>query len=309
MSSTLRNLKALGDATRLRLVALLAQQELSVNELQEITGLGQSRISTHLGVLQETGLLVSRKDGKRSLYRTNPKLTSDKRGCIDLASQGAREQPEHRADLQNLKRVLQERNDQAKVYFNQIAGRFDQKYGPGRSWQAFGQMLINLLPPLEIADLGSGEGLLGELLARRAKKVTCVDNSKKIVEFGQKKATKNGLKNLSFKLGDIETPPLKDASVDVALFSQALHHAQYPDRALKEAFRILRPNGKLVILDLLEHQFEQAREVYGDHWLGFPKNQLHEWSLDAGFTNIEIQEAAREEEPPHFTTLLLTAAK
>lgn len=309
MSNILRILKALGDATRLRLIALLAIEELSVHELQEITGLGQSRISTHLGVLQETGLLISRKDGKRSFYRINPKLTAESKSCTDLAIQGAEEQPDFHADQQNLKRVVQERNDQAKVYFNQIAGRFDQKYGPGRSWQAFGQMLLNLLPPIEIADLGSGEGLLGELLARHARKVTCIDNSKKIVEFGQKKAKKNGLKNLSFKLGDIESPPLKDESVDIALFSQALHHAKHPQHALNEAHRILRPKGKLVILDLLEHQFEQAREMYGDQWLGFSKNQLHCWARDAGFSQVEIHEVAREDELPHFTTLLLTGAK
>ena len=309
MSATLRYLKALGDATRLRLVALLHDEELSVNELQEITELGQSRISTHLGVLQETGLLISRKDGKRSLYRLHPKLSAAATDCVGLAIQGAKEQTERKDDIRHLKRVLAERDKQAKLYFNQVAGRFDQQYGPGRSWQAFGQLLLNLIPPLDIADLGSGEGLVGELLARKARSVVCVDNSKRIVEFGQKKAQKNGLKNLRFMLGDIESPPLKAKSVDVALFSQALHHAEQPETALQEAHRILRPGGTLVILDLLEHQFEQAQEMYGDRWLGFPKNTLHQWVTNAGFNNVEVHEADREEAPPHFTTLLVTAQK
>ena len=309
MSQSLKILKALTDATRLRLVALLSREELSVNELQEITELGQSRISTHLGVLQDNGLLTFRKDGKRSLYRINPDTTRQARECLELARQIAREGVEHEQDGRNLKRVLEQRSEQAQVYFNQVAGRFDQKYGPGRSWQAFGQLLLQLVPPLDIADLGSGEGLVGELLARNARKVICVDNSKHIVDFGQRKAEKNGLKNLEFRNGDIENPPIRAKTVDVALFSQALHHAEHPQEALASAHRILRPGGRLIILDLLEHQFEQARDLYGDRWLGFPKNTLHQWITEAGFKQAEITEAAREEEPPHFTTLLAIAKK
>ena len=287
----------------------MSREELSVNELKEITELGQSRISTHLGVLQENGLLSFRKDGKRSLYRINPDATDQARECLEMARRIASEGDQHKQDALNLKRVLEQRSEQAQVYFNQVAGRFDQKYGPGRSWQAFGQLLLQLVPPLDIADMGSGEGLVGELLARKARKVICVDNSKHIVDFGQRKAKKNGIKNLEFRHGDIENPPLRPKTVDVALFSQALHHAEHPQTALISAFKILRPGGRLIILDLLEHQFEQARKLYGDHWLGFPKNTLHQWITEAGFKQADITEAAREEEPPHFTTLLAIAEK
>ena len=309
MSQILKYLKALSDYTRIRIIALLSVEELSVNEIQQITGLGQSRISGHLSILQEAQLIVYRKDGKRSVYMINPDAPEEGMHSIQLAIKSAKESKSYQKEVKNLKRVVNQRNNQAQIYFDQVAGRFDQKYGPGRSWQAFGQLLLRLVPPLDIADLGSGEGLVGELLANKARKVICVDNSKKIIRFGQRKAKKTGLKNIQFLHGDIEDIPLKSKSVDVALFSHALHHAQLPQKALSEAYRILRPNGQLIILDLLEHQFENARELYGDHWLGFPKNTLHEWVESAGFKDTVTTEAAREGEPPHFTTLLVVAQK
>src|SRR5207302_6194318 len=147
---------------------------------------------------------------------------------IQLAIRGAKELAEHGGDQINLKRILNRRREQAQVYFNQVAGRFDRVYGPGRSWQAFGQLLLRVLPPLVVADLGSGEGLLSELLARRCKKVIAVDNSEKIVAFGAAKAKKNNLKNLEFRLGNLQNPPIEAESVDLVVLSQALHHAEEP---------------------------------------------------------------------------------
>ena len=192
MSITLKSLRALSDATRLRIVALLEKDELSVNELQEITRMGQSRISTHLGLLQDSGLVCSRREGKRTFYRLNHQAEGAAAQFIQLAIRGAGELSEHSGDQINLKRILNRRREQAQVYFNQVAGRFDRVYGPGRSWQAFGHLLLRILPPLVVADLGSGEGLLSELLARRCKKVIAVDNSEKIVAIGAAKAKKNG---------------------------------------------------------------------------------------------------------------------
>ena len=271
--------------------------------------MNQSRISTHLGQLQETGLLISKKDGKKSIYQINRSASTTVKDCIKIALTGASENTEHKGDLSNLKRIVKNRNDTARVFFNQVAGRFDRRYGPGRSWQAFGQFLLRIIPPLDIADLGSGEGLLGELLARNARKVICVDNSKRIVNFGLRKAKKNKLRNLEFRYGDIENPPLQAKSVDVSLLSQALHHAQNPEVALSAAHRILRPGGKVIIIDLLEHNFSQAKNLYGDRWMGFAKNTLRDWLEKAGFKNVEIINVAREEEPPHFETILATGTK
>jgi DNA-binding transcriptional ArsR family regulator len=167
MSATLKALRALSDSTRLRIMALLERDELSVNELQEITRMGQSRISTHLRLLQDAALVQSRREGKRTFYKFNEQADKSAREFIALAIKGARELPEHDSDEVNLKRIVARRKQQEQVYFNQVAGRFDRSYGPGRSWQAFGQLLLRMLPPLTVADLGSGEGLLSELLARR----------------------------------------------------------------------------------------------------------------------------------------------
>ena len=309
MTSILKSLRALADATRLRILALLAAEELSVNELQEITRLGQSRISTHLGLLAECGLVQSRRDGKRTFYRLRARPRGVTAEIMPLVVAGAKELPECADDEVNLKRLLARRREQAQVYFNQVAGRFDRVYGPGRSWQAFGHLLLRILPPLTVADLGSGEGLLSELLARRCKKVIAVDNSEKIVAFGAAKAKKNGLKNLEFRLGDLAAPPIPAASVDLVILSQALHHAEQPDAALRSAYRILKPGGRVWILDLLKHSFAQAHELYGDRWLGFAESDLQRWLERAGFRKIEITIVAREDEPPHFQTLLAGGEK
>jgi ubiquinone/menaquinone biosynthesis C-methylase UbiE len=309
MSSLLRSLRALSDATRLRILALLEKEELSVQELQEITRLGQSRISTHLGLLQKSGLLQSRREGKHIFYRLNREAEGAAGEFMSLAIRGAGELPDHAADQINLKRILKRRREQAQVYFNQVAGRFDRVYGPGRSWQGFGHLLLRIVPPLVVADLGSGEGLISELLARRCKKVIAVDNSEKIVKYGAAKARKNGLKNLEFRQGDLQDPPIDPASVDLAILSQTLHHAERPEAAVAAAHRILRPHGQILILDLLEHGFEKARESYGDRWLGFQESDLHRWLEDAGFRKIEISVVAREEEPPHFQTILAGGEK
>ena len=309
MSSTLKSLRALSDPTRLRIVALMERDELSVNELQEITRLGQSRISTHLGLLADCALVQSRREGKRTFYKLNPLGTGDTGEFIQLAIRGAKELPEHGGDQINLKRVLARRKEQAQVFFNQVAGRFDRVYGPGRSWQAFGHLLLRIIPPLVVADLGAGEGLLSELLARRCKKVIAVDNSEKIVAFGAAKAKKNHLKNLKFRLGNLQNPPIDAGSVDLVILSQALHHAEDPAAALASAAKLLKPGGQILLLDLLKHNFEKAHELYGDRWLGFAESDLHRWLEAAGFKKIEISIVAAEEQPPHFQTILASGEK
>ena len=309
MTSTLKALRALSDQTRLRIVSLLERDELSVNELQEITRLGQSRISTHLGLLADCDLVRSRREGKRTFYKLNPDADAVAGEFIQLAIRGAQELADHSSDQINLKRILKRRSETAQVYFNQIAGRFDRVYGPGRSWEAFGHLLLRILPPLVVADLGAGEGLLSELLARRCKKVIAVDNSEKIVAFGTAKAKKNGLKNLEFRQGDLQNPPIEAGSVDLVVLSQALHHAEDPAAALASAHKLLKPHGQILILDLLKHHFEDARKLYGDRWLGFAESDLHRWLETAGFKKIEISVVAREEQPPYFETILAGGEK
>jgi ubiquinone/menaquinone biosynthesis C-methylase UbiE/DNA-binding transcriptional ArsR family regulator len=305
----LKSLKALSDPTRLRILALLEKNELSVNELQEITRMGQSRISTHLGLLLDSGLAQSRREGKRSFYKLSPEIEEAEPDFLRVAVRGARELPDYAADQVNLKRIINRRREQEQAFFNQVAGRFDRVYGPGRSWQAFGQLLLRIVPPLVVADLGSGEGLLSELLARRCRKVIAVDNSEKMVAFGEAKAKKNNIRNLEFRLGDLQDPPIHPGTVDLVILSQALHHAQDPAAALGAAHRLLREPGQVMILDLLKHRFEKARDLYGDLWLGFAESDLQRWLEDAGFKKIEISVVAREEDAPHFQTILAAGTK
>jgi ArsR family transcriptional regulator len=180
---------------------------------------------------------------------------------------------------------------------------------PGRSWKALAHTLITLLPPLTVADLGAGEGTLSQLLAKKARKVIAVDNSPKMVEFGSELAKKHGFNNLEYRLGDIQDPPIAKNSINLAILSQALHHAIHPERAIAAAHRILKRGGRLVILDLLSHRFEKARELYADHWLGFSEVKLHHLLEKSGFREIEVSVVSREKQSPHFQTVFATGVK
>jgi ArsR family transcriptional regulator len=205
--------------------------------------------------------------------------------------------------------VLRKRAETAKAYFDALAGKFGRHYIPGRSWKALGETLLKLMPPLVIADLGAGEGTLSQLLAQRAKKVIAVDNSEKMVAYGSELAKTHGFTNLEYRLGDLEKPPIEPESMDLVFLSQALHHAQNPQAALRGAFGILKPGGRIVVLDLLQHTFEKARELYADVWLGFSEATLHEMMTSTGFRDIETSVVHRETSSPHFQTVLATAEK
>ena len=304
MSSILNCLKLLSDPTRLRVFLLILREELSVAELQEILGMGQSRISTQLSRLKSEGMAEDRKVGKNSFYlgRASSKIASLCEGLGD-------EIPEHERDKKALAHVLAKRKNKARAYFDDLAGKFGRQYVPGRSWKALAEGLLKVLNYRVVADFGAGEGTLSQLLAQRAERVIAIDNSDKMVEFGQELAQQHGLDNLEYRLGDIEQAPLDDSSVDLALFSQALHHAEKPKKALSEAYRVVKPGGVIIVLDLLQHQFEQARELYYDRWLGFSEVELSEMLSSVGFNNVEVTVVDKESEPPYFQTLLATASK
>ena len=312
MPSILKNLRLLADPSRLRILLLVEREELSVAELQEILGMGQSRISTHLAQLKQAGLVEDRRNGKSILYRLKALPRSDSKAfgqLLTLLREAAHEIPEAEQDSDALKLALRRRQDKTRAYFDELAGKFGRHYMPGRSWKGLAETLLALMPPLVVADLGAGEGTFSQLLARRAKKVIAVDNSEKMVEYGSELARKHGVQNLEYRKGDLEDVPLRDASVDLAFFSQALHHAQHPERAVAEAFRILKPGGRIVVLDLVRHNYEEARELYADLWLGFTEVEALRFLREAGFKNIETSVVHREEEAPHFETLLAMGDK
>ncbi len=310
MASTINLLRLLADPTRLRLLLLLEQEELSVAELQQILGMGQSRISSHLAQLKRAGVVSDRRVGKNVYYGAHHHGRNSQRERVaEITRLLARELPETSRDRTSLKLVLHKRQDKARKYFDELAGKFGRSYVPGRSWKGLAHTLITLLPPLTVADLGAGEGTLSQLLAKKARKVIAIDNSPKMVEFGAQLAKKHGFKNLEYRLGDIENPPIAKNSVDLAILSQALHHAIHPERAIAAARRILKRGGRLVILDLLSHRFERARELYADHWLGFSEVQLHQFLEKGGFRDIEVSVVSREKQSPHFQTVFATGVK
>lgn len=309
MSASWETLKTLSDPTRVRLLALLRREELSVAELQEILGMGQSRISSQLALLRQADLVSDRREGKKAFYSLRAGLPEPTQALLDSAVACVADLPAVGGDRQNLERILDKRRRTQEQYFNLIAGRLGKNYCPGRSWEAIGHLALRLTPAIDIADLGAGEGLISQLLAQRARQVWCIDKSERMVEVGTELAAKNGLSNLAYQLGDIEQVPLPNASVDVAILSQALHHALHPEAAVAEAFRILRPRGQVVILDLNEHGFAQARELYADVWLGFTQSALHAFLKRAGFTQVEVVGVARETVAPFFETLLATGLK
>ena len=309
MNGTWDILKLLSDPTRVRLISLLRAEELSVGELGEILDMAQSRISSQLAQLRANDLAQDRREGKKAFYILQPNLSAQAVTLLSAACEAVAEEKELVEDKSNLNRVLQKRRAHQEQYFNLIAGKLGKNYCPGRSWEAIGHLALKLAPKIEVADLGAGEGLISQLLARRVAKVWCIDNSPRMVEVGTELAAKNGLANLTYKLGDIETVPLPDRSVDLAILSQALHHAQHPDVAIQEAYRILKPGGQLLLLDLKAHTFEKAREIYADVWLGFSENSLHGFIRSAGFDQVEVTTVSREEQAPYFETLLASGVR
>jgi len=304
MASILKSLRLAADPSRLRLLLLLEREELSVAELQEILAQGQSRISTHLAQLKQAGLVDDRRTGKNAFYR----LTAPAE-LMDLLRQAEAEVPEAPEDLQSLRLALRKRQDQMRRYFDELAGKFGRQYVPGRSWKGVAEALLKLMPPMVIADLGAGEGAISQLMAQRAKRVIAIDNSEKMVEFGAGLARQHGIGNMEYRLGDLEDVPIRSATVDLAFLSQALHHARHPQRAVEEARRILKPGGRIAVLDLNRHHFEEAREMYADVWLGFTELELERYLKGGGFKNVETAVVYKETEPPYFETLLGTGEK
>src|SRR6266481_2952890 len=304
MASILKSLRLAADPNRLRVLLLLEQEELSVAEIQEILAKGQSQISTHLAQLKQAGLVDDRRTGKNAFYRLQaaPEL-------MDLLRKAAPEIPEAQEDRQTLRLVLRKRQDRMRRYFDELAGKFGRSYVPGRSWKGIAEALLKLMPPMVIADLGAGEGTIAQLMAQRARKVIAIDNSEKMVEFGEELARKHGIANLEYRLGDLEDVPIRAGTVDLAFLSQALHHAVHPERAIAEAWRILKPGGRIAVLDLSRHHFEEAREMYADLWLGCTELEIERYLKGAGFRNVETALVYREPEALHFETLLGTGEK
>lgn len=293
-----RLLKALGDETRLRLLNLLARAELSGSDLMEVLNLGQSRVSTHLSLLREVGLVSDRRAGRRSLYSLRNDAPLAREVLEDLV-----DSPELAADLAGLEALEERRKQESRSYFDRVARGFGDEALPGRTWEGLCRSLIRLLPRGRYADLGIGDGLLTLMLAEVAERVTAVDLSPEMLTQLGQRAAAAGLTNIETVEGDIDDLPLEDASHDVVVLSQALHHSEQPGRALAEAVRVLAPGGRLLVIDLLAHGEDWVRERLQDRQQGFTERQLSDLLEGAGLESVSVQRVARDPHPPHFMTL------
>ncbi len=288
--------RLLGDEARLRILRLLGRQRLNVTELTSILGIAQPGVSRHLRLLREGGLVEEERDRGWTYYA----LRKDG-GPLTRTWKAVRRELralEGNGDDARLQEILRQRRED-----------FTHERGlvPGKSWAAWARALGQLLPALRVADLGCGEGHLAMEAARWASKVTAVDVSPRVLERAKHDAQERGLRNIVWKTGDIEAVPLPDGAVDVALLSQALHHAKDPSKALREAVRITAPGGTVLLLDLKEHHEEWVRKL-GDRWLGFDEATLSKLLRNAGLKDLRVEIGARQRGDP-FQVLVASGRK
>lgn len=303
--------RLLGDEARLRLLRVLGRERLNVTELTGILGLAQSGVSRHLGLLKEAGFVVEDRDAGFTYYGLSPRLREDENRAIWAALEAqfaaAATDPAVRADEARLQEVLRVRKENFDTHASPDT-RDARQLVPGRSWAAWSRALGLLLPRLKVADLGCGEGYLAIEAARWAERVVAVNRSDVVLNRAKALARRRRVSNVIWKKGELEKLPIKDASVDVALLSQALHHAAQPARAVAEAARITAPGGRVLILDLREHGEEWVRSKLGDRTLGFSDHTLARMLTDAGLADVHVGVGARKSGDP-FTVLIASARK
>ena len=303
--------RLLGDEARLRILRLLSLEQLNVSELTGILGIAQSGVSRHLGLLKEADLVSERREGGYTFFRLAPSLSDNNGDRAPLAAFLRDAFATAAGDLTRMDDArLEEVRRLRKENFDAHAGpdTNERQLVPGRSWAAWARALGHLLPPLRVADLGCGEGYLTIETSRWAGRVIAVDRSDAVLKRARSLATRRRVRNVIWKRGELERLPIRDASVDVALLSQALHHAQDPARALQEAHRILIPGGRVLVLDLRAHGELWVRDRLGDRWTGFADDALTELLKRAGFTDVRVAVGARRTGDP-FAVLIASGTK
>ena len=303
--------RLLGDEARLRLLRVLQHERLNVSELTGILGLAQSGVSRHLGLLKDAGLVCEEKDAGYTYYRLGGELSDNGHAGIWSALKeqfaAAAQDPRVRADEARLQEVLRLRKENFDSH-GAADARDARQFVPGRSWAAWSRALGMLLPPLTVADLGCGEGYLTIEASRWAARVIAVDRSKVVLDRAQALGRRRKVRNVVWKRGELEKLPIKDDTVDVALLSQALHHASDPARAVREAARITAPGGRVLILDLRQHAEEWVRTKLGDRRLGFTSDELEQMLTGAGLREPRVAVGARKVGDP-FTVLIASGRK
>jgi ArsR family transcriptional regulator len=318
MATTAGLFRLLGDDARLRILRLLDAERLNVSELTAILGIAQSGVSRHLGLLKEAGLVEERRDAGFTFFSLAAALQSGANGfgpiwpVLRAHFDAAAESAEGRADMARLEEVRRVRKEN---FDEHGAADEHRQIVPGRSWAAWARALGHLLPQLEVADLGCGEGYLTIEASRFAKRVIAVDRSEAVLERARALAALKLARrsdgeggHIEWMRGEIERLPLESESVDVALLSQALHHATDPNAALAEAVRIVRRGGRVLLLELRRHEEAWVRERLGDRWLGFEDDELRTRLEKAGLSGVKITIGARRARDP-FTVLIASGVK
>jgi len=304
--------RLLGDAARLRLLRLVAAERLNVSELTGILGIAQSGVSRHLGLLKDAGLVAEEREAGFTYFRIAPDVRDGANGLNPLWTllqshfAAAASTKEGRADDARLEEVRRVRQENFESHGGPDAK--ERQLVPGRSWAAWARAIGHLLPALRVADLGCGEGYLTIEASRWAARVIAIDRSPTVLARGRALATRRRVRNIVWRRGELEKLPIRDASVDVALLSQALHHAESPAKALSEAARIVVPGGRVLLLDLREHDQAWVRQRLGDRWLGFGDRELASMLEGAGLTDVRVTVGARRTGDP-FTVLTASGTK
>jgi ubiquinone/menaquinone biosynthesis C-methylase UbiE len=298
--------RALSDEVRLRILAAVMGAELSVAELVEVLELPQSTVSRHLKPLREAGLAETRREGTSVYYRRGDLLSEPE--WAPLLEKRLRALRSATRDAAAVRRVLDLRRQRSKDFFEKVAGRYETLTQPGGGWEALAAALAAGFAGQDVADLGAGEGALTMLLARFARSVVAVDQSKAMLREVRDKAKRAGLGDrVKVAEGDLEDLPLKPASVDAVFLSQALHHSARPGPAVAAAARLLRTGGKLVILDLVRHEQDWVRQQWADQWLGFEAREVKGWMEEAGLESLVTERLSGA--TPELAVLLAVGCK
>lgn len=304
IDTTVELLHLFGDVTRVRLLALLCDEELSVAELTQITELPQSRVSTHLGRLREAGLLRDRRVGASTKYALNDaSMPSEARRVWELV----------RSDLDDtLLETDRARRERLRAsggssWPDSIAGEMERHYSPGRTWEATARSLLGFVRLGDVLDVGSGDGAIAEVLAPRARSVTCVDRSERVIEAARRRLRRH--QNVRVVPGDMHALGLADQSFDQVLLFNTLTYAEHPARALAEAARVLRPGGTLALVTLAAHSHRDVTAAYGHVQAGFDVAELRRWLRQAGLRVSECGVTSRERTRPYFEVITAFAEK
>src|SRR5688572_865823 len=271
---------------RFRLLRVLRQDRFNVSELTRILGLAQSGVSRHLGLLKEAALVVEQRESGFVFYRLAEDASSDTRSplwdLLDLQFESSREGRAVREDDARLQEILRHRKESFDTQGD------PRRLVPGRSWAAWARALGHLLPPLDVADIGCGEGYLTLEAAAWARTVTGIDRSDDILERAKALAARRRVTNVEWKKGDLARLPLREASMDLALLAQSLRHASEPERAVADAVRVVREGGRVLVLELREHQHTWVRGRFGDRRLGFTEAELRTLLRGAGLSDVKV---------------------